>query len=68
MWHPESDESDDSHSLDDSDHRSEMVQKSSMLSIPKPPDQAAGGLGASLDAMSISPATPGIKVLEKKCG
>lgn len=68
MWHPESDESDDSHSLDDSDRRSEMVQKSSMLSIPKPPDQAADGLGASLDAMSISPATPGINLLENKCG
>lgn len=66
MRHPGSDESDDSHSLDDSDHRFDVVQKSSMLSIPKPPDQAADGLGASLDAMSISPATPGIKVLENK--
>ncbi|KAF8735458.1 hypothetical protein AX14_002038 [Amanita brunnescens Koide BX004] len=72
MLHPESDESDDSHSLDDSDNRSEVVQKSSMLSIPKPPaqedDQAADGLGASLDAMSISPAMPGIKVFENRSG
>ena len=69
MRHPESDESDDSHSLDDS---SEVIQKSSMLRIPKPPakvaDQAADGLGASLDAMSISPARQGIEALENKAG
>ena len=57
---------DDEHSSDD---ESEAVQKSSMLSIPKSSsaravDQVADGLGASLDAMSISPAMPGIKALE----
>jgi len=66
MWRPESD---DEHSVQDSDDESEAVRKSSMLSIPKSSsaravDQAADGLGASLDAMSISPAMPGIKVLE----
>ncbi|KAF8351692.1 RNA polymerase I-specific transcription initiation factor RRN3 [Amanita rubescens] len=63
VWRPESD------SAQDSDDESEAVQKSSMLSIPKSSsvravDQAADGLGASLDAMSISPAMPGIKALE----
>ncbi|KAF8622090.1 hypothetical protein AX15_007233 [Amanita polypyramis BW_CC] len=79
MWHPESDESDDSHSVDDSDPDTEAAQvngKRATLSIPKAvkpssmqpgTDQATDGLGASLDTMSISPAMPGIQKVEEMC-
>ncbi|KAK2466017.1 hypothetical protein APHAL10511_001659 [Amanita phalloides] len=74
MWNPESDESDESHSVGDSDLEMGPVQpvqangKSSALNIPKSSiqgaDHATDGLGASLGAMSISPAMPGMNGLE----
>ena len=63
MWEPESDQSDDSHAMGDSNAEIDVVQgneKRTTLGIPLPAttDQTTDGLGASMGAMSISPAQP----------